>query len=102
MLAEEEASAPSKPKPAKGGAKKKAADSKPAGPGAIAAGGGLASASGPDSMAKDAPPAEIESFSATGIDDALEMMEVINAKKDKASVGQQAASLEKHPEVCVY
>ncbi|KAH8110620.1 DUF1014-domain-containing protein [Phellopilus nigrolimitatus] len=97
ILAMEEAAIPSKPKPVqKAGAKKKAVDTRPAGPGAIAAGGGIASAtaeSGPDER-----PKEIEAFSATGIDDALDLMEVVNAKKDKASVGQQAAGLEKHPE----
>ena len=105
LLAEEESSAPSKPKPAaKGAAKKKATNSKPAGPGALAAGGGLAAISEPGSKKderNDGAPVEIESFSATGIDDALEMMEVVNAKKDKASVGQQAAGIEKHPEVCI-
>lgn len=40
----------------------------------------------------------VESFHATGIDDALELLEVVNAKADKASVGQQAAGLERHPE----
>jgi Coiled-coil domain-containing protein 124 /Oxs1 len=39
-----------------------------------------------------------ESFSATGIDDALELMEVVNAKTDKASTGAAAANLERHPE----
>jgi len=43
-------------------------------------------------------PREAESFSATGIDNALDLMEVVNAKTDKASVGQQAAGIEKHPE----
>lgn len=42
-----------------------------------------------------------EVYSATGIDDALDLLEVVNAKKDKASVGQQAAGLERHPEVRV-
>jgi hypothetical protein len=39
-----------------------------------------------------------ESFSATGIDDALDLMEVVNAKTDKASTGAAAANLERHPE----
>jgi len=43
-------------------------------------------------------PQEIESFSATGIDNALDLLEVVNAKTDKASVGQQAAGIERHPE----
>lgn len=41
----------------------------------------------------------MESFSATGIDNALDLLEVVNAKTDKASVGQQAAGIERHPEV---
>ena len=40
----------------------------------------------------------VESFAATGIDDALDLLAVVTAKTDKASVGQQAAGLEKHPE----
>ncbi|KAF8589709.1 DUF1014-domain-containing protein, partial [Ramaria rubella] len=40
----------------------------------------------------------VESFQATGIDDALELLTIVNAKSDKASVGQQAAGLERHPE----
>jgi hypothetical protein len=43
----------------------------------------------------------VESYAATGLDNALDLMEVVNAKSDKASLGQQAAGLEKHPEVCV-
>lgn len=41
----------------------------------------------------------VEGFAATGIDDALEMLSIVNAKTDKASVGQDAAKLEAHPEV---
>jgi len=41
---------------------------------------------------------EAESLSATGLDDALDMMTLVTAKTDKASVGQQAAKLEAHPE----
>ncbi|KAF9453696.1 DUF1014-domain-containing protein [Macrolepiota fuliginosa MF-IS2] len=96
LLAEEENSAPAKVKSApKAGQKKKAQPPKPAGPGAIAAGGGLAAVSGGSDKGKEAEP---ESFSATGIDNALELMEVVTAKMDKASLGQQAAGLEKHPE----
>ncbi|KIJ31805.1 hypothetical protein M422DRAFT_266418 [Sphaerobolus stellatus SS14] len=95
LLAEEEAAAPAKVKAApKAGAKKKAPV--PAGPGAIAAGGGLASV-----VAKKEEPEEegkVESFQATGIDDALDLLSIVNAKADKASVGQQAAGLERHPE----
>lgn len=78
----------------KAGAKKAAP--KPAGPGAIAAGGGL----GGDAADKGKQPEEPESFSATGIDNALDLLEVVTSKTDKASVGQQAAGLERHPEVC--
>lgn len=45
-------------------------------------------------------PAEpVESFSATGIDNALDLLEVVTAKMDKASVGSKAAEIERHPEV---
>jgi hypothetical protein len=44
-------------------------------------------------------PELVQSFAATGIDDALDLLDVVNAKMDKASVGQQAAGIEKHPEV---
>lgn len=98
MLAEEETSAPSKPKAApKAGAKKGASAArnvKPAGPGAIAAGGALSSA-----PTKDEPKDEPETFSATGLDNALDLLDVVTAKMDKASVGQRAADIEKHPEV---
>ncbi|EIN07951.1 DUF1014-domain-containing protein [Punctularia strigosozonata HHB-11173 SS5] len=90
LLAEEEASAPSKPKAApKAGAKKAAP--KPAGPGAIAAGGGLGVA---EPKAKEEP----EVLAATGIDNAIDLLEVVTAKMDKASVGSQAAKIEQHPE----
>ncbi|KAF9808547.1 hypothetical protein IEO21_07839 [Rhodonia placenta] len=97
LLAEEEASAPSKPKPApKAGAKKAAAkNAKPAGPGAIAAGGGLGSESPKE---KEERPEEPQEFAATGIDNAIDLLEVVTAKMDKASVGTQAAGLERHPE----
>ncbi|KAF8159467.1 hypothetical protein B0H34DRAFT_842609 [Crassisporium funariophilum] len=80
LLAEEEAATSVKPKPAATSKGKKTAgkDFKPAGPGAIAA--------------------EVESYAATGIDNALDLLEVVTAKMDKASVGQQAAGLERHPE----
>jgi hypothetical protein len=42
---------------------------------------------------------EIESYSATGLDNALDLLDVVTAKMDKASIGQQAAGIEKHPEV---
>jgi hypothetical protein len=99
LLAEEEAATN-----AKKAAPKKKAQSKPAGPGAIAAAGAVVD---PDVSTepsiggkKDGEPEEIESFSATGIDNALDLMDVVTAKMDKASVGNQAAvSVEKHPEV---
>ncbi|CAE6434520.1 unnamed protein product [Rhizoctonia solani] len=110
LLAEEESglSAAKKAAP-KAGSKGKAKPPppKPAGPGALAAGGGLASV--PADPADPADPAEsakpeinepelVQSFAATGIDDALDLLDVVNAKTDKASVGQQAAGIEKHPE----
>ncbi|PSR73306.1 hypothetical protein PHLCEN_2v10834 [Hermanssonia centrifuga] len=100
LLAEEEASAPSKPKAApKAGAKKTAPKAvKPAGPGAIAAGGGLSGASLKDERPRDEKPEEPETFSATGLDNALDLLEVVTAKMDKASVGQRAAGIEQHPE----
>ncbi|KAG8769113.1 hypothetical protein FRC12_005167 [Ceratobasidium sp. 428] len=99
LLAEEEAVASSKPKPAPkaGKGKAKPPPPKPAGPGAIAAGGGLASVDTPE-PAKQTEEELVESFAATGIDDALDLLEVVNAKTDKASVGQQAAGIERHPE----
>ncbi|KAG1736885.1 uncharacterized protein EDB91DRAFT_1055360 [Suillus paluster] len=97
LLAEEEATpAKAKPTPKAAGKKK---DSKPAGPGAIAAGGDpSAAAAETETNPKDEPPKEIESYAATGIDNALDLLEVVTAKMDKASVGQQAAGLERHPE----
>lgn len=44
-------------------------------------------------------PEKVESYSATGIDNALDLLEVVTAKMDKASVGSKAAEIEKHPEV---
>ncbi len=73
---------------------------KPAGPGAIAAGGGLgAFSAAADVDVDDGAPKEVESFTATGIDNALDLLEVVNAKMDKASIGSKAADLERHPEV---
>jgi len=97
ILAEEEASLPSKPKSAPKASNKKGAGSKtPAGPGAIAA-GGLSASDSKKSVENDVEQLQ-ESFSATGIDDALDLMEVVNAKTDKASTGAAAAGLERHPE----
>lgn len=101
LLAEEEAAA-SKVKAAPKAGNKKKADVKPAGPGAIAAGGGIASGSGERPPTGNEPAPEVESFAATGIDNALDLLEVVTAKMDKASVGQQAAGIERHPEVFIY
>jgi hypothetical protein len=94
ILAEKEASEP--PKQPKAAPRKKGKEAaKPAGPGAIAAG-----SSPVEDAEKVAAPEAVESYSATGLDNALDLMEVVTAKSDKASLGQQAAGLEKHPEVC--
>lgn len=96
LLAEEESSLPSKVKSApKAGTKKTAKGVKPAGPGAIAAGGGLGS--GKDKE-RETEQGEAETYAATGIDNALDLLEIVTAKMDKASVGQQAAGIERHPE----
>ncbi|KAI0303320.1 hypothetical protein B0F90DRAFT_1809558 [Multifurca ochricompacta] len=100
LLAEEENSVRAKKVSPKPGAKK-AVQPKPAGPGAIVAGGVLAASATPDE--KDGKNGgeikDVESYSATGIDNALDLLEVVTAKMDKASVGSQAAGIEKHPEV---
>lgn len=123
MLEEEEKSAPKVAKAApKAGGKKKKEDVKPAGPGALAAGGlkGLSippmsfmdiadrwnittdapkSPTSPtDKSANDDVEKVTESFSATGLDDAIDLMELVNAKSDKAAVGTAASGLERHPE----
>ncbi|KAM6500985.1 Protein of unknown function (DUF1014) domain containing protein [Amanita muscaria] len=96
LLAEEEASAPVKAKPAP---KAKKVAPKPAGPGAIAAGGEPAAVGSSQNDNAPVPPTgEVESYAATGIDNALDLLEVVTAKADKASVGQQAANIERHPE----
>lgn len=98
-----------KPKAApKAGAKKKPAAPRPAGPGALAAGGGVTGAlakaeststSEPAVAGTRTPVGEVESFSARGLDGALELMDAVTTKTDKESRGQAAAGLEKHPEV---
>jgi len=104
LLAEEEETSSKKASPkTKAGSKKAASSqSKPAGPGAIAAGGAPAVApeESTQSSSKNGGEAEeIESFSATGIDNALDLIDVVTAKMDKASLGNQAAvTVEKHPE----
>ncbi|KAI0046936.1 DUF1014-domain-containing protein [Auriscalpium vulgare] len=98
LLAEEEKATPVKKAAPKAGAKKAAAKSeRPAGPGAIAAGGGLAATEtgGEENAGAEK---EVESYAATGIDNALDLLEVVTAKMDKASVGNQAAGIERHPE----
>ncbi|KZT18842.1 DUF1014-domain-containing protein [Neolentinus lepideus HHB14362 ss-1] len=95
LLAEEESSASSKSAKSapKAGTKKKATP-KPAGPGAIAA-GGLAAVEPDEGPSKKE---ESESYAATGLDNALDLLEVVTAKMDKATVGSKAAQLEQHPE----
>ena len=81
----------------KGGAKKsgeKKKDVRPAGPGAIAAGGGLGGisvgGSGSSTPAKGGAEPEPEvHIKATGLDNMLEALEIVNAKADKGSVGAQ-------------
>lgn len=104
MLAEEEATTTPKKATPKAGSKKAAnARSKPAGPGAIATGDApeVAPAESTQSSSKNVGETEeIESFAATGIDNALDLIGVVTAKMDKASLGNQAAAtVEKHPEV---
>ncbi|KAH9057566.1 hypothetical protein EDB87DRAFT_1675638 [Lactarius vividus] len=101
LLEEEEAALRAKKAAPKPPAKK--GHTKPAGPGAITAGDGVPdptlTAESP-SKSGDVLPKEVESFAATGIDNALDLLEVVTAKVDKASIGNQAAGIEKHPEVC--
>lgn len=47
-------------------------------------------------------PTQPEEFAATGLDNALEMLSLVTAKSDKASVGREAAGIESHPEVCAF
>jgi LSO1/2-like len=102
LLAEEEAALPKAKAAPKAGAKKASKAQGPAGPGAIAAGGGLSNVGKKVLEGEENDDDKIvESFQATGIDDALDLLTIVNAKSDKASVGQQAAGLERHPEVCV-
>lgn len=84
LLAEEEASLP-KPKSAapKAGAKKAAPPVKAA-PKIPSFESGLSD--------------EPTSFSASGIDDALDMLNLVGSRSDKAAVGAQASKIETHPE----
>ncbi|ORY55750.1 hypothetical protein BCR35DRAFT_310006 [Leucosporidium creatinivorum] len=83
LLAEEESSMPSKPKAnPKAGAKKAApVKSTPKIPSF-------------ESGFSDDP----QSFSASGIDDALDMLNLVGSRSDKAAIGSQAAKIETHPE----
>jgi hypothetical protein len=105
LLAEEEASQALRAKKAAAKASPKKGKPKPAGPGAIAAEGDPSdpNLATEESSGKSADgPQEVESFAATGIDNALDLLEVVTAKMDKASIGNQAAGIEKHPEVCSF
>ncbi|KAI9462540.1 DUF1014-domain-containing protein [Russula earlei] len=99
LLAEEEASADQAKKASpKAGTKKAAAGARAkqrAGHGEVVAPAVSAETS---NKSDSGPSQDIESFSATGIDNALDLLEVVTAKMDKASVGNQAATIEKHPE----
>jgi hypothetical protein len=84
---------PSKPKgtakKAGTGAKKKE-PIRPAGPGALAAGGGLASVPVDEARTsgKDTPEEAAEvHLAATGIDQMLEALELVNARTDKEALG---------------
>jgi hypothetical protein len=101
LLAEEETKTAAKKAAPKPGSKKSAkGQSKPAGPGAIAAGDVPEDALAESSSKNEGETEEIESFAATGIDNAIDLLNVVTAKMDKASVGNQAAAtVEKHPEV---
>ncbi|GAA5881349.1 hypothetical protein JCM3774_002881 [Rhodotorula dairenensis] len=81
LLAEEEASLPAKVKAAPKAGAKKAPPKAPAIPSFES---GLSG--------------EPSSFSASGIDDALDALSLVTSKSDKASVGSQAAKIETHPE----
>ncbi|GAA6034520.1 hypothetical protein JCM8097_005372 [Rhodosporidiobolus ruineniae] len=80
LLAEEEASQPSKAP--KGGAKAGAKKTVPSVPSFNLGGGDD----------------DIASFSASGIDDALDALSLATSRTDKAFVGSQAAKIETHPE----
>ncbi|TNY17551.1 DUF1014-domain-containing protein [Rhodotorula diobovata] len=84
LLAEEEASQPAKVKaPPKAGAKKAAPPKAP---------------SIPSFSTSDANDGGPSSFSASGIDDALDALSLATSRTDKAYVGAQAAKIETHPE----
>jgi len=81
LLAEEEASLPSKPK---------AAPSKTKKPAVVKSTPSIPSFTTSDPSDPNAKP---ESFSASGIDDALDMLNLVGARTDKAALGSQAAKV---------
>lgn len=88
LLAEEEANAPKTVKSApKAGVKKAAPPPKVAPP----------SARIPDFNLNALPDAD-DTLTASGIDNALDMLTLVNEKTDKAAVGSKAAKIETHPE----
>ncbi|KAM0749030.1 DUF1014-domain-containing protein [Meredithblackwellia eburnea MCA 4105] len=96
LLAEEEASTPSaKPKAAAGAKKAGGASTAKAKP-AVSAASKIPSFA--DGLSNDTK-AEPQSFSASGIDDALDMLTLVTERTDKAAVGSRAAqAVELHPE----
>ncbi|KAJ9099924.1 hypothetical protein QFC21_003929 [Naganishia friedmannii] len=105
LLKAEEESLPSKPKAtvkkAGAGAAKKKEPIRPAGPGAIAAGGGISGIPLDDGKksGQDTPEEAAEvHLAATGIDQMLEALELVNARTDKEALGAKAGLIEKHPE----
>lgn len=103
LLKAEEESLPSKPKAtakkAGTGAAKKKEPIRPAGPGAIAAGGGLAGIPLDDEKksGKNTPEEAAEvHLAATGIDSMLEALELVNARTDKEALGAKV-----RPEECI-
>lgn len=70
-------------------------------PGKRGGGGGAKSAKGGASKNNSALndlDMQIAAFNASSLDDALDAMELVNARSDKASQGAAAGSIEKHPE----
>ena len=101
LLAQEEASITTKKAAPKAGAKKKA----PAASLGPLPGKGAASLNfqGDDPLGlrsrKNDDAAPSLELSATGIEDMLEALEVVNQKTDKESMGAKAGLIEQHPEV---
>ncbi|KAK4689252.1 hypothetical protein P7C73_g854, partial [Tremellales sp. Uapishka_1] len=100
LLAAEEASLPTKAKAApKAGAKKKATTDKIQTTNAGFAAFNLDDPLGVRKLrGEDGEPVKVEEFSATGLDNMLEAMELVNAKTDKDALGAKAGLIEKHPE----